>query len=299
MTGRLNITIVITLALCAAAVLAVSAARTAPPAGAPAGGSKAVRFETVPNSDVKRIVLASRAAGRLGIELAQVTEGAVPRRQIVGGLVVPPVEEAQPGPRPDGGLFGGYARVPPATSIVRTADAVAPAPPAAVGADAAASAPSRSNWVRVALSAGEWERIAKGRPARIVPLATRADASTPIVAEPAKVAPLEDARRSMLHVYYVLPGDEGLEMHQRMRVELELEGDDKQRLMVPYSAIYYDGRGKPWVYVSPAPLTYVRERVVIDRIAGDMALLSDGPASGTNVVQIGAALLFGTEVFGK
>ncbi len=48
-----------------------------------------------------------------------------------------------------------------------------------------------------------------------------------------------------------------------------------------------------------APLVFERQRIDVERIAGERALLHDGPAVGTTVVTVGAAMLFGTEVFGK
>ena len=35
------------------------------------------------------------------------------------------------------------------------------------------------------------------------------------------------------------------------------------------------------------------------RVIGDLAVLSDGPAIGTDIVTVGASMLFGAEVFGK
>ena len=67
------------------------------------------------------------------------------------------------------------------------------------------------------------------------------------------------------------------------------------RKAVPYSAVLYDVHGGTWVYTSPEPLTFVRHQVSIDYIEGDLAVLSDGPPTGTKVVVVGAAELFGTE----
>ena len=65
--------------------------------------------------------------------------------------------------------------------------------------------------------------------------------------------------------------------------------------VVPYSAVYYSPTGETWVYVSPKPLTFVREAIVVDRIDGDKALLKDGPSPGTKVATVGVAELFGAE----
>jgi hypothetical protein len=39
--------------------------------------------------------------------------------------------------------------------------------------------------------------------------------------------------------------------------------------------------------------------VKVERVLGDRAVLSEGPAVGTSVVTVGAALLYGCEIFGK
>lgn len=67
------------------------------------------------------------------------------------------------------------------------------------------------------------------------------------------------------------------------------------RLVVPFGAIFYDSMGKAWVYTNPGGLSYIRAAVTVDRIEGDVAILSDGPEVGSSVVSVGAALLYGTE----
>ena len=64
---------------------------------------------------------------------------------------------------------------------------------------------------------------------------------------------------------------------------------------MPYSAVYYDAKGAPWVYVNTQPLTFERQRITVERVVGDMAVLSDGPPLGTPVVITGAPLLYGAE----
>jgi hypothetical protein len=65
---------------------------------------------------------------------------------------------------------------------------------------------------------------------------------------------------------------------------------------VPYSALLYDGKGVTWVFTQPQPLSFVRQRVVVETVASGDAVLSDGPAVGTAVVTVGAAELFSTEL---
>jgi hypothetical protein len=69
-----------------------------------------------------------------------------------------------------------------------------------------------------------------------------------------------------------------------------------QRKVVPYAAVIYDLHGETWVYTNPSSLTFVRDRISVDYIEGDLAVLSKGPASGTRVVTVGAPELYGTEL---
>jgi hypothetical protein len=64
---------------------------------------------------------------------------------------------------------------------------------------------------------------------------------------------------------------------------------------VPYSAIVYDEQGATWTFVPTAPRTYVREPVAVDHIAGDVAVLTAGPAVGALVVTEGSQELLGAE----
>jgi hypothetical protein len=69
-----------------------------------------------------------------------------------------------------------------------------------------------------------------------------------------------------------------------------------QRRIIPYAAVLYDTEGNTWTYASPEPLVFVRNRINIDYIDGDMAVLSDGPSTGSAVVTVGAAELYGSEL---
>jgi hypothetical protein len=72
--------------------------------------------------------------------------------------------------------------------------------------------------------------------------------------------------------------------------------DAKPQPSIPYSALVYTPTGETLVYTSPAPRTFVRANVSVQSIQGDTAVLVEGPAAGTEVVSVGAAELFGTEL---
>ena len=67
------------------------------------------------------------------------------------------------------------------------------------------------------------------------------------------------------------------------------------QLQVPYAGIVYDEQGGTWVYSPTGPNTYVRQRVKVDHIAGTVAVLSEGPAAGSEVVTEGSQELLGAE----
>ncbi|UCH65501.1 MAG: hypothetical protein JSW63_13000 [Ignavibacterium sp.] len=66
--------------------------------------------------------------------------------------------------------------------------------------------------------------------------------------------------------------------------------------VVPYSAVIYDKHGNTWVYTNPETRVFIRHKINIIDIVGEKAFLSEGPLVGTEVVKVGAAELYGTEI---
>lgn len=268
-------------------LLASTPADSANPKGAGSvGKSNAVRLEDIPGSTVKRVILSPKAAERLGIETGKIGEERIVRKQMVGGRVILPL--TKPSQHLTGGGFAGFRRV---------AAAKRPQP----DAGSAKSSPPKETWLLVTLSPGEWDRLQKDKPARVLPLDTRAKLKNEVIAVPTGISPRRDMKRSMLTLYYKVPGkDHGLKLYHRVRVELQLSGSDKVHKVVPYGAVYYDSGGTAWVYTNPKRLVFERRRIGVERVVGNLAVLSDGPPVGTPVVTVGAALLFGAEVvFGR
>src|SRR5215208_1293392 len=52
---------------------------------------------------------------------------------------------------------------------------------------------------------------------------------------------------------------------------------DGQETVLPYDAVIYGADGNTYTYTAPEPLTYVRQQINIDHVAGDSVMLSDGP----------------------
>ena len=85
------------------------------------------------------------------------------------------------------------------------------------------------------------------------------------------------------------------EAAQRLDIQTAAVEQNGGGKVVPYSAVFYSPTGETWVYVSPKPLTFVRQEIVVDRIDGDKALLKDGPSAGTKIATVGVAELYGAE----
>lgn len=109
--------------------------------------------------------------------------------------------------------------------------------------------------------------------------------------EPAVVEPIEGTELNRLTL--TERAVERLDIHMAAVREEQVNG--QQRLVIPYGAVLYDLNGGTWAYTSPEPRVYVRQPITIETIDGDMVVLTDGPAPGTEVVTVGAAELYGTD----
>jgi hypothetical protein len=68
------------------------------------------------------------------------------------------------------------------------------------------------------------------------------------------------------------------------------------RRVVPFAAVLYEANGEAFTYTNPAPLDYVRAKLVIDYVVNGVAVLNDGPPAGTAVVIVGGSELLGAEL---
>lgn len=111
--------------------------------------------------------------------------------------------------------------------------------------------------------------------------------------EPAHVEPV---RGTDLHrVTLTEKAIERIDLGTQKVREQKVSRSDSPRRVIPYSALIYDPKGETWVYVSPEPRTFIRHKVDIDYIEGDIAVLNEGPAVDTVVASVGVAELYGTE----
>lgn len=116
-------------------------------------------------------------------------------------------------------------------------------------------------------------------------------ASAPAKIQPAKVEKVDGSEFN--RVTLTEKAAQRLDIKTAPINEEQLNG--AQRKVIPYAAVVYGLKGETWTYTNPAPLTFVRQAITIDYIDGDKVVLVDGPASGTAVVTVGVAELYGTD----
>jgi len=105
--------------------------------------------------------------------------------------------------------------------------------------------------------------------------------------EPAKLEPIKGT-----DIQRVIFDAEGAERVGLQTAPIRQNG---QETVIPYGAVIYGADGNTYTYTAPEPLTFVRQEINIDDVAGDSVMLSDGPPAGTEVVTVGAAEVYGTE----
>lgn len=88
---------------------------------------------------------------------------------------------------------------------------------------------------------------------------------------------------------------ERLDIQTTFVQEAQVSRFPSPRKVVPYAAVLYDASGRTWVYTRPESHAFMRHQIVVDYIEGNVAVLSDGPPIGTEIVTVGGAELFGTE----
>jgi multidrug efflux pump subunit AcrA (membrane-fusion protein) len=149
-------------------------------------------------------------------------------------------------------------------------------------------------WIRVPLFAGDLDRVDRRGRARVTPLGAPETASGELV-QPVTAPPSADVTTASVDLYYAAPNARGAwRPGQRVSVRVPLSSPQRS-LTVPRAAILHDAQGGTWVYEARPERVFVRQRVSIVDLVGDVAVLDKGPSPGAAVVIVGAAELFGVE----
>jgi hypothetical protein len=152
-------------------------------------------------------------------------------------------------------------------------------------------------WVRVPLNERDMKMVARNQPAWVIPLSIDeeedSDEEEGIFAELDDILGEDDGEA----LYYLVNSTQtDLLSGERVFVEVSLSESGEVRNVIPYAALIYDVNGGTWVYTKePNTLAFVRQGIIVDYIIGDVAVLTEGPSAGTEVVIVGGEELFGTE----
>lgn len=150
---------------------------------------------------------------------------------------------------------------------------------------------SGSALVRVPMNAGDQGRVDGNQPAII-----RAMDPPDAPGWMGMVVAAPNPKEATEALYCLIDTPEtGLDLDQRVYVEVSMSGSGEPQKIVPYAAVLYDLNGDAWVYTRVEPLVYVRALIVVDYIEDDLAVLSEGPPADTEVVTDGASELYGAE----
>jgi RND family efflux transporter MFP subunit len=223
---------------------------------------------------------------RAALDLAnEVLKAAAARKKLVDGLSI---EEA-------GGAQQALVIEAPQDGIVRTETAVA-------GEGVPAGAPlfevmnSRVMWVKVPVYVGELREIAADQPAGISDVQDRIGQGA-VSAPPVSAPPTAMPTASTADLYYAIENRDGyFRPGQRVNASLPLR-EERESLVVPWSAVVVDINGGYWVYENVGEHKFARRRVQVKYVVDSQAVLAAGPAVGAKIVTQGAAELFGTEFF--
>jgi len=150
-------------------------------------------------------------------------------------------------------------------------------------------------WIRVPVYVGDLQRIDPNASASIAALgAPKSDPG--VSAKTVDAPPSADAAASSVDLFFEMENkDQRFRLGERVAAHVTLK-TAKDSLVVPWASVIIDINGGTWVYENTADQQFVRKRVQVSRVAGDLAVLATGPAVGSKIVTDGAAELFGTEV---
>ncbi|MCB1211164.1 MAG: hypothetical protein KDK97_17705 [Verrucomicrobiales bacterium] len=146
-------------------------------------------------------------------------------------------------------------------------------------------------WARVAIYSGESAMLDAKADANVRTLGS----DQPHSAKPITGPPTANGLTNTVDWYYEVPADSPLRAGERVAVEIPTLESKAEALVIPFSAVLHDIHGGQWVYAKTAEHTYTRKRIQVARLAGTDAVLTTGPAVGTQIVTDGSAELFGTE----
>lgn len=146
-------------------------------------------------------------------------------------------------------------------------------------------------WIRVPVFTGDLSRVQLSDPAQAV----LPEAPLPVDAQPVDVPqPTEPGKQTVSLLYEIENGADNLRPGQAVAVSLPI-GERAAAVVIPQSAVLWDGFGNSSVYVRTSPETFERRRVELGQLLTDGIVVRRGLDAGEEIVTEGAEALYGEE----
>ena len=150
-------------------------------------------------------------------------------------------------------------------------------------------------WIRLPVYVADLSRIVQDEPADVV---------VPGVddvrqAQPVYVPQGADPGKQTVELFYEIDNTAGgLRPGQAVSVYVP-SGAQALEVVIPRSAILWDGMGNSWVYVRTSPVVFCRQKVEVGQAVQDNVVVRRGLNQGETVVTVGAEALYGEEFKGQ
>ena len=152
-----------------------------------------------------------------------------------------------------------------------------------------------SLWLRIPVFEGDLPRIDQTDPAEV----SKPGIESPMLAMPTNIPqPTEHGRRTVDLFYEVANADGALRPGEAVSVELPT-GKTAKQVVVPKSAVLWDGMANAWVYLEEEKNLFHRQRIQIGPTAGEVVVVEHGLSEGQYIVTVGAEALYGEEFKGQ
>jgi hypothetical protein len=237
------------------------------------------KVEKIPGSDLSKVVLTPKAAERIAIKMGVVTEQPIRRWLLVAGEV----EASATALEARTATPAGTAANPPLAAPLRVRVPLVEDPNHA----------TEQGVLVQSLQADDDDVDDAAMATTAVIITTDGEGMTPLQAKLVEAGPAE---AKMQYYEVINGGDHTLRPGQHVQVRIPHPDNGKPQKVIPYSAVIYSPNGRAWTYTSSEPFAFVRHPIEIDYIDGDRVILKEGPATGSPVVTVGTAELWGVEI---
>lgn len=150
-------------------------------------------------------------------------------------------------------------------------------------------------WVRVPVFEADLPRIRRGEPAQVTVPGTQ----TPVPAAPLDLSVATKPGLRTVDVFYAIKnGDGALREGQSVPIRLAVD-ETAEEILVPQSALLWDGMGNAWVYVRAGGETFRRRRIETGAAIAEGVVVIRGLNPGEQIVVSGAESLYGEEFKGN